>query len=93
MADKWKTVFTINGDGKEKSNDQHFNKTIRNTKTPTYDELKRESAKAFDKLKAEDASILAAYENKQLKSKTLIKRAVELKKAAEKAEKKETAEV
>jgi len=89
MAKGWKTIFTINGDSKAESNsDKRFNKTIRTIKTPSYDELKKESIEAFNKVEAEDASILAAFEEKRLKSKTLIKRAIELKKAAEKADKK-----
>ena len=83
MAKGWKTAFTINGDSEVKSNDKHFNKTIRNTKTLTIDELKAESKEAFAKKCAQNDSILAAFEEKKLKSKTLIKRAIELKKAIE----------
>jgi len=91
MAKGWKTVFTINGDNKNQlsNSDSRFNKIIRNTKSLSCDELKKESAEIFEKNKAEDVSILSAFEEKKLKSKTLIKRAIELKKAAEKKEKKE----
>ena len=85
MAKGWTKAFTINGDGNVKSNDKHFNKTIRNTKTLTVDELKKESANSFAQKQAENDSILAAFEDKRLKSKALIKRATELKKAKEKA--------
>ena len=84
MAKGWKTAFTINGDSEVKSNDKHFNKTIRNTKSLSIDELKKESANAYAKKTAEIESLLAALESGTLKSKTLIKRAEKIKEDREK---------
>ena len=97
MADGWKRAFTINGESEVKSNDKHFNDTIRNTKSLSVDELKKESANAYAKKVAETESLLSALENGTLKSKTLIKRATRIKeerekKAAAEAEKKAAAE-
>jgi len=88
MAQGWKTAFTINGDSTTKTNLTHMNKTIRSMKTPSLEQLQREFDAAYEKQNAEDVSILAAFENKQLKSKNLIKKAIKLQKIKEKAEQK-----
>ena len=84
MAKGWKTAFTINGDSEVKSNDKHFNDTIRKTKSLSIDELKKESAEAYARKSAEIESLLAALEAGTLKSKTLIKRAEKIKEDREK---------
>lgn len=88
MAQGWKTAFTINGDSTETPNLNHITKTIRSMNKPSLEQLQREFDNAYEKQKAEDASILAAFENKQLKSKNLIKKAIRLQKIKEKAEQK-----
>lgn len=84
MAKGWKTAFKINGDSEVKSNDKHFNNTIRNTKSLSIDELKKESSNAYAKKVAETESLLSALETGTLKSKTLIKKATKIKEEREK---------
>ena len=87
MAKGWKSIYT-NKDTTEPPNLKKIDKTIRSTKTPTFEQLKKEFDDAYEKQNAEDASILAAFEDKRLKSKNLIKRAIKLQKAKEKTEQK-----
>ena len=61
-----------------------FDNLIKNTKTLTAEEMKKHSNELYDKKVAEDAKLLAAFEAKKLKSKTAIKRAIQLKKEQDK---------
>lgn len=62
--------------------------TAKKITSPSLEQLQKDFDNAYEKQKAEDASILAAFENKQLKSKNLIKKAIRLQKIKEKAEQK-----
>ena len=96
MAKGWKTAFTINGSITEATTNKqehHFNNTIRNIKSLTIEELKAESDTAYTNKKIAEENLLLAFEQKKLKSKTAIKRAIQLQKekaAAEKKQKEET---
>lgn len=66
-----------------------FDNAIRNTKKLSYEDLEKVSKESYEKHLANNAALLKAYEEKKLKSKTLIKKAKALKKAkAEAAAKK-----
>ena len=89
MAKGWNRIYTNSIDNdKDAVNEAKFNKTIRNTKKKTLDQLQKEFDDAFSKQKANEESLLAAYEGKILKSKTLIKRAAKLAKEKEQLNKK-----
>lgn len=81
MAKGWKKLKTVNdvifAGG---SNDKYFTKLMKTTKSKTAVDLKDESVKLFNQKKAEDAQLLSAFEEKRLKSKDLIKRAMTIKK-------------
>lgn len=70
-------------------NEQEFSKLIRNTKTLSVLDLKKESEKLYDKQVSEEDRLLDAFANKRLKSKAAIKKALKLKKLKN-AEEKET---
>lgn len=75
-----------------RAQEQRANRIIRNTRSKSYEELKKEANAAYEAAEARKASLLQAYEDKKLKSKALIKEAQAIKKeqakAAEKAAKK-----
>ena len=56
----------------------NFENLIRNTKTLDLKELKEESEKLFNARQAREENLVAAYNNKLLKSKNLIKEAREI---------------
>ena len=66
-------------------------KMIKNVKTLTLEELKKEGDKAYADRQARDAALLEAFNNKKLKSKRLIKEAQFLKRVFKKNIKKEQA--
>lgn len=69
--------------------EQRAAKIIKNTRSKSYEDLKKESNAAYEAAEARKANLLQAYEDKKLKSKALIKEAQAIKKAqAEKAAKK-----
>ena len=69
--------------------EQRAAKIIKNTRSKSYEDLKKESNAAYEAAEARKADLLQAYEDKKLKSKALIKEAQAIKKAqAEKAAKK-----
>ena len=96
MANGWKTAFTINGSTKETistKQEHHFKNTIRNTKSPTIEALKAESEIAYANKQIAEQNLLEAFEQKKVKSKAAIKKALQLQKekaAAEKKKKEET---
>lgn len=72
--------------------EQRAAKIIKNTRSKSYEDLKKESNAAYEAVEARKADLLQAYEDKKLKSKALIKEAQAIKKAqAEKAAKKNKA--
>lgn len=97
MAKNWVKVETVNDapnietyvEKKRKFSD--FNKMIRNTKTKKAHEIMKENEELYEQKVANEDALLAAFEDKKLKSKTLIKQALRIKKerteAAEKAAK------
>ena len=72
--------------------EQRADRIIRNTRSKSYEDLKKDANAAYEAAEARKASLLQAYEDKKLKSKALIKEAQAIKKeqakAAEKAAKK-----
>lgn len=66
----------------------NFENLIRNTKTLDLKGLKEESDKLFDEKKAKEDSLINAYNDKKLKSKSLIREAQNLIKANKPKEKK-----
>ena len=72
--------------------EQRAAKIIKNTRSKSYEDLKKEANAAYEVVEARKADLLQAYEDKKLKSKALIKEAQAIKKAqAEKAAKKNKA--
>ena len=75
-----------------KGKEQRTAKIIRNTRSKSYEDLKKDANALYEAAEARKASLLQAYEDKKLKSKALIKEAQSIKKekeqAAEKAAKK-----
>lgn len=86
MAKGWSKVKTVNdvidnSTTKEKeTREQSFKLLIHNTKTLSIKKLKEKSDELFKVEKAKEDSLLAAFDNKQLKSKKLIKQALRIKK-------------
>lgn len=66
--------------------EQRFRKAIRNVKHMKIEELEEESEKLFSAREAKNANLLKAFNEKKLKSKTLIQMAKTLKKRQKKAE-------
>lgn len=94
MAKNWTRISTVNDiinaetAAQKQHREQAFSNAIKNVKTMDLESLKEHSDKIFSEKKAEDESLLEAFDNKKLKSKALIKRALQLKKERDKAEKK-----
>lgn len=86
MSKKWKTIKTINYTPKNLSKeesvkqDQNFAKLIKNTKTLSVKDLKTESKALYATKLAEEDKLIEAFDNKKLKSKEAIKRAIYIKK-------------
>lgn len=97
MPKGWVKVETVNNITNNETNaeknrrEKNFSQLIRNTKVKTGIQLNKESDELYAQKIAEEDSLLAAFEDKRLKSKKLIKQALRLKKerasAAEKASK------
>lgn len=96
MAKGWVKLNTVNditynnNRGARAERDNNFNLLIKNTKTPSIKKLKEDSEKLYAQQKAEDDKLLDAFEKNILKSKTAIKRALQLKKERAKLEKKDS---
>ena len=86
MAKGWSKINTVNdiidnSTVREKeTREQSFKLLINNTKTLSIKKLKEKSDELFKVEKAKEDSLLAAFDNKQLKSKQLIKQALRIKK-------------
>lgn len=94
---KWTTIYT-NGtvnkktDAEKRAAEKTANKILRNTVRKNAVDAKKESDARYDEKVAREASLLAAYDAKKLKSARLIKEAKALaaardKKASDKKEK------
>lgn len=66
-----------------------FSNVIRNTPSLKTKELEKECEIRYIKKQTEEADLLAAFDAKKLKSKTAIKRAINIRKRRAEAEKKE----
>jgi hypothetical protein len=82
MAKGWVKVVTVNdvdtvqGTTTEKNKRMHsFNNMIRNIKPKTAFEMKKESEELYEQAKAREDNLVAAYNDKRLKSKNAIKEA------------------
>ena len=91
MSKGWTTVFTNKDESPSTSTktQKHFENTIRNTKSLTIDKLKAEGDIAYAEKIAKEDNLLAAFDNKILKSKSAIKQAIRIKKEREAAAKKQ----
>lgn len=65
-------------DGKEKVNRNKVNNTIKNTRTLTIAELKKQAEENYQAKVAREESLINAYKEKKIKSKSLIKEAKSL---------------
>lgn len=97
MAKGWVSIETVNTRKKDydrneisrNKRDNSFNLLIRNTKTLSAEEIKKNSEDLYLHQQLEDAKLLEAFEKKRVKSKTAIKRAIRLKRELAKKENKE----
>lgn len=77
---KWTTVFTnatkdTRTDAQKRAANKAVNKMLRNTASKSVADMKKESDALYEAQVAREDSLLAAYEEKKLKSATLIKEA------------------
>lgn len=86
MAKGWTRISTVNDTPKdtrtsaEKRNaEKKISNVIRNTKRTTYEGLVKENLVLYNEKKSREDSLLAAYDEKRLKSKEAIKEARRLK--------------
>ena len=86
MAKDWKTVYTNTSTG-SKSDFKAFNKTIRNTKHLSIDELKEQGIELYKKKIAEEDKLIAAVEAGRATKPEQIERVKVIKEARAKAEK------
>lgn len=70
---KWETVFSNKGTVNGSVASQVTNTKLNSVKSKTIPELKKESEKLFTAKVEKENSLVAAYEEKKLKSKALIK--------------------
>ena len=70
---KWETVFSNKGTVNSNVVSQVTNTKLSTVKSKTIPELKKESEKLFAAKIEKENSLVAAYEEKKLKSKALIK--------------------
>jgi hypothetical protein len=99
MAKGWTQLNTINDVPKNSKTQQEKNKAatradnlIRSTPSLKAEELKKQGILHFNQKKSEEDALLDAFKEKRLKSKTLIKHAIKIKKEREaEAKKKEAA--
>ena len=89
MAKGWTTLTNVNTMVPKtydiKSNDKAFKKLMTTTKSKTIKELIADGNEHYKQKLAEDDALLDAFENKRLKNKDAIKRAMALKKEREAA--------
>ena len=71
-----------------KGKEQKVNRILKNVKSKSYEELKKDADAAYDAAESRKKNLLQAYEDKKLKSKTLIKEAKAIKKELDKAARK-----
>lgn len=94
MAKGWKRISTVNDNinaetaAQKQHREQAFANAIHNMKTFTLEDLKKHSDDLCAEKEAKDTKILEAFNEKKLKSKGLIKYALQIKKEREKAKKK-----
>lgn len=93
MAKEWTSIKTVNSvpaikESKISRNDRmrSFDNLIHNTKPLSAIDMQKQSEKFYTQTRAEEDKLLAAFEEKKVKSKEAIKRALRIKKerAAEK---------
>ena len=93
MAKGWKTIYT-NTDKTTETRAEKVRKahkidnTIKSMKTPTAEQLKRESEFAYEVKTLEEEKLLRAFDEKKIKSKAAIKQALRIKRERAAAEKK-----
>lgn len=75
-----------------KANDKSFNKLIRNTTTPSIENLKEEANNLYEANKINEDKLIFAFDNNLLKSEKATKEAIRIKKMRERATKKKNAE-
>lgn len=85
--EKWTQVSTNKLVTGERVNSLKAANIAKNVKRKTYEELEKASKESFKTKQEREENLLQAFEDKKLKSKTLIKEAKALKKAKEKADK------
>ena len=73
IMSKWETVFSNKGTVNSNVVSQVTNTKLSTVKSKTIPELKKESEKLFAAKIEKENSLVAAYEEKKLKSKALIK--------------------
>jgi len=97
MAKNWTLIYT-NADTTTETRAEKVRKarkidnTIRNMKSPTADQLKRESEFTYEVKTLEEEKLLRAFDEKKVKSKAAIKQALRIKRERAAAEKKKEAE-
>lgn len=94
MAKGWIKLETVNDTSavketaaQKRAREHHFNNLIRNTKSLSAYDLKKQSEEAYEVAKAQEDSLIAAYNDKRLKSKDAIRRAwlaIKMREAAKK---------
>ena len=81
---KWTTISTNKLVSETKVNAVKIANTLRNVQRKSYEEMEKSCKESFKAKQERENSLIQAYEDKKLKSKTLIKEAKALKKAKEK---------
>ena len=96
MAKGWTRISTINDTinaetaAQKQHREQQFATAIHNVKSLSLEDLKKHSDEVYASIEADKTQLLDAFNEKKLKSKTAIKRALQVKKEREVAEKKKT---
>ena len=85
--EKWTQVFTNKLTTGEKVNAVKAANVVKNVTRRTYEEMEKSCKESFKAKQERENSLIQAYEDKKLKSKTLIKEAKSLKAARDKANK------
>ena len=86
MAKGWSSIVTVNNVANTETADQKKRRFIKaeqsfhHQKNASYKDMKDRSEKSYLEQQKADGDLLIAFENKKLKSKTAIKRALRLKK-------------
>lgn len=91
MAKGWIKIETVNDIPKNNKNsktaDKQAQDLIRNTKSLTYEKLLKETIDNYNEKKNKEEFLMSGYDDKRLKSKTLIKEAHRIKTLKEKENK------